>query len=178
MRRLPALVVAIVTAPAALFAQPFPERDVPPELRPWVAWVRDEVPDRVCPVVGGASVCLWPGRLALRLGASGGEFSLSAEADRSLDIRLPGDAQHWPQDVRLDGKPAVVVGREGGPATRLPEGTHRIEGRFVWTRLPDSLSVPARLALVDLSVEGRVVEMPRRDEAGLVWLHSDSEAMG
>jgi len=177
MRRAALGILAVLAGiPAPARAQPLPERDLPPVLRPWSAWIRDEIPDRVCTAVGGSTICLWPGRLDLRLAAEGGTFTLEAYADRALDLRLPGDEQRWPQDVRLDGRPAVVIDRDNAPALRLPAGTHRIEGRYVWTHLPDSLPVPPRLALVDLAVSGRRVPQPRRDEAGLVWLRTEGES--
>jgi hypothetical protein len=176
MRRAALGILAVLACvPGAARAQPLPERDLPPALRSWSAWIRDEIPDRVCTAVQGSAVCLWPGRLDLRLAGQGGTFTLEAYADRALDLRLPGDAQRWPQDVRMDGRPAVVIERDEGPALRLPAGTHRIEGRFVWTHLPDSIPVPPRLALVDLAVSGRPVPLPRRDEAGLVWLRTEGE---
>jgi hypothetical protein len=179
MRRAALGILAVLAGlPAWSSAQPIAERDLPPALRPWSAWIRDEIPDRVCTAVQGAAVCLWPGRLDLRLTGEGGSFSLEPYADRTLDLRLPGDAQRWPQEVRMDGHPAVVVERDEGPALRLPAGTHRIDGRFVWTHLPDSLPVPPRLALVGLIVAGRPVPLPRRDEAGLVWLGTEGESAG
>src|SRR5262245_55606551 len=110
MGRAAPLILAAWAALAAgrLLAQPFPESDLPPALRRWTAWVRDEAKGRVCPAVGGVAVCLWPGRLELRLAAAGGTFTLEAYADRPLDLRLPGDARRWPLDVKLDGRPAAV----------------------------------------------------------------------
>jgi hypothetical protein len=176
-----ALAVGVVVwgmASVAL-AQPFPEQELPPALRPWAAWVKDEAPDRACAVVSGAAVCLWPGRLDLRLSGFGGEFGLDATADRPIDVPLPGDTQRWPQDVRLDGRPAVVVARDGSvPTVRVAAGAHRILGRFAWSHLPDSLPVPGRLALVDLAVDGRSLREPRRDEAGLVWLRAEGQSAG
>src|SRR5258708_27939976 len=178
MRRVALAFFAAVLLPRGSGAQPVTERDLPPALRPWVAWVGDEVPDRVCPVVRGAALCLWPGRLDLQLRALGGTFKLEAYADRLLELRLPGDTQRWPQDVRLDGHPAVVVVSEGGPAVRLTTGAHRLEGRFAWTHLPDSLPVPPRLALVDLAVDGRALPLPRRDEAGPRWARGGGPSAG
>jgi hypothetical protein len=163
---------------AAALAQPFPEQDIPPALRPWAAWVKDEVPDRVCAAVSGTAICLWPGRLNLRLSGAGGEFGLEAYADRSLDLPLPGDTQRWPQDVRLDGRPAAVTARDGFPVLRIAAGKHRVEGRVTWSHLPDALPVAQRLALVDLSVDGRSVPQPRRDEGGLVWLRAEGQSAG
>ena len=151
-------------------AQPFPEKDVPPALRGWVPWALDEARDRVCPAVGDEAVCLWPGRVALGLGASGGTFVLEAWADRPLFLPLPGDGRSWPQEVRLDGVAAPVVPRDGRPAVYLSAGRHRIEGRLLWSSLPDSLPVPRELALLDLALDGRPVTFPRREESGLLLL--------
>src|SRR3981081_3148508 len=110
MRRATLGILAVLAGiPSSSGAQPLPERDLPPALRPWAAWVRDEIPDRVCTAVQGAAVCVWPGRLDLRRTSEGGTCTLEAYADRGLDLRLPGDAQRWPQDVRMDGRPAVVT---------------------------------------------------------------------
>jgi hypothetical protein len=173
-----AALAVLLRLPAVAAAQPFPAAELPPELRPWVAWVRDEAPDSVCPTLRGAAVCLWPGRLDLRLDGSGGTFAFEARADRALDVRLPGDAQRWPESVRVDGRPAAVLEGNGGPAVRVAAGAHRFEGRFSWSRLPDSLAVPPRLALVDVTIAGQRVPFPRRDEGGLVWLHADDTAAG
>ena len=157
----------------SLAAQPFPRQDLPPELRPWVAWVLDDAKDHVCPSVEGNAVCLWPGRLRLDLTRGGGTFRQELVADRGVEALLPGDEKHWPQGVALDGKPAPVFEQEGVPAVRIPAGSHVVEGRFHWRQLPDSLRVPARTAIVDLVVEGADVSLPSRDAEGLLWLRKE-----
>ena len=121
-------------------------------------------------MVGDTAVCLWPGRLQLSVSTQGGAFSLAAHADRALDLFLPGGDKRWPQSVLLDGRPAVVLEREGMPVVRLAPGPHKVEGRFLWDRTPDSLPVPQMIAIVDLSVDGRPVPVPRREEGGLLLL--------
>ena len=103
------LVVAVGLIGGPAIAQPISRDDLPPSLRPWVPWVLEQLPTLGCATVQGQAVCLWPGQLQLDLGASGGSFQLDLQADRALDVRLPGNADTWPQDARLDGSPAPVA---------------------------------------------------------------------
>ena len=172
------LAAAVAIGLSTASAQPLSREELPPSLRAWVPWVLDQVPTLGCATVQGQAVCLWPGQLTLDLGPTGGTFALDLHADRAVDVRLPGSAEHWPQDVRLDGSPAPVVDRDGVPRLRASAGRHRLAGRFAWTRLPESLSVPAEIGLVDLRLDGQAVPRPRRDEAGLLWLRAGAEAVG
>jgi len=172
------LAAALAAALSPASAQPLSREDLPPALRPWVPWVLDQVPTLGCATVQGQAVCLWPGQLKLDLGPSGGTFGLDLQADRAVDLRLPGSAEHWPQDVRLDGSPAPVFGHDGVPRLRASPGRHRVAGRFTWSRLPESLSVPAEIGLVDLRLDGQTMPRPRRDEAGLLWLRAGTEEQG
>jgi hypothetical protein len=172
------LTVAAAVASSTAGAQPLSREELPPSLRPWVPWVLDQVPTLGCATVQGQAVCLWPGQLRLDLGPGGGTFGLDLSADRAVDLRLPGSAEHWPQELRLDGSPAPVFDRQGAPRLRVGPGRHRVAGRFAWSRLPESLSVPAEIGLVDLRLEGQPISRPRRDEAGLLWLRTGTEARG
>ena len=169
----------LVAFAAPLSAQPLPVEDVPAPLRPWTGWALDGARDRLCPVVDGSAVCLWPGRLSLQAGAGGASFAFTLDADREIDVPLPGGDRRWPQGVTLDGKPAVVLASpDGRPLLRVARGAHRVEGRFAWERLPDSLAVPAEIGLLDLAVDGRAVAFPRRDEGGLLSLRQAGALAG
>jgi len=172
------LVAALAAGIPSASAQPISREDLPPSLRPWVPWVLDQVPTLGCATVQGQAVCLWPGQLELDLGPSGGSFGLDLVADRAVDVRLPGSAEHWPQDLRLDGSPAPVFDKDGAARLRVGSGRHRVAGRFAWSRLPESLAVPAEIGLVDLRLDGQVVPRPRRDEAGLLWLRAATKTEG
>jgi hypothetical protein len=177
-RALPLLAAALAAAglwPGAALAQPFPRQDLPPELRPWVPWVLDQVSDFGCAHVRGQAVCAWPGRLRLALAGTGGAFALDVQADRDTELRLPGSAEAWPQDVTVDGHATAVFDRGATPRLRLTQGRHRLSGRFVWSRLPESLGVPPEIGLVDLTLDGRPVARPRRDAGGLLWLRARAE---
>ena len=167
-----AVLCAGLALAAVANAEPFDAKALPPELAPWAPWVLDDVPDNACPAVDGAAVCVWPGVLELDLSAEGGDFGGRVHADRPTLYPLPGDAQHWPQDVRLNGKPAAVLDIDGLPHVALPVGDSSVEGTLVWQEMPEGVRIPRETAIVTVLVDGVEVPSPRRDEDGLLWLQS------
>jgi hypothetical protein len=172
------LAAALLAGQETASAQPISRDDLPPSLRPWVPWVLDQLPTLGCATVHGTPVCLWPGQLRLELGATGGSLQLDLVADRAADVRLPGGSDAWPQDVRVDGASAPVFDKDASPRVRVAAGHHRLSGRFAWSRLPESLSVPAEIGLVDLRLDGQPIARPRREAGGLLWLRAGVESRG
>ncbi|MCP4868657.1 MAG: hypothetical protein GY898_08055 [Proteobacteria bacterium] len=161
-------VLFLIALPALASAQTDP--DVPPALEEWVDWALFGHDNLDCPIVAGARTCAWPGELALRLDEAGGTFALSVQADRELNLALPGDEVRWPRDVTLDGQTALLVHKGATPHVQVPPGSHVVRGRFVWSRLPESLPVPGQIALLDVRVAGQSVAFPRRQADGTLWL--------
>jgi hypothetical protein len=160
------LLLTATTADADVLTDPY----VPPALDDWVEWALHGEDDLACPVVAGTRLCAWPGRLVLRLDERGGTFQLQVRADQDLDLPLPGDDVRWPRDVTIDGSAAVLVRKGALPYVRVPAGTRVIRGSFTWSRLPESLPVPAQVALLDVRVSGEAVPFPRRQADGTLWL--------
>lgn len=159
-------------------AAPLLTSQVPEDLQPWVDWVVWDHPERTCPPRHdnpGQRLCLWPTRLALNLDSQGGEFTLDLHLDADTWTVLPGDGEHWPQDVHLDGKPALTASRENRPGLWLAPGRHRLDGRFAWTRLPENLSLPEHAALISLVVNQRPVTIPILDAEHRLWIHHENE---
>ncbi|HKE43539.1 MAG TPA: hypothetical protein VKB41_03270 [Steroidobacteraceae bacterium] len=167
---------------AAILLLAFPGRilaaevAVPPDLQPWQGWVLQGEEYRRCPFITGnqaaseqAFQCIWPERLALELDARGGRFTQRWELFAESWITLPGDLEHWPRDVQLDGARAVVVARNGVPQIRLAAGAHTVSGSFRWTRRPESLAVPPQAGIIALSIDGQAIAQPERAGSGL-WL--------
>jgi len=152
-----------------LATAPLLAQQVPPPLRDWQDWVLHEVPTHACPRVvhapgqADAWQCAWPGRLALTADADGGQFALDVHADAADWIALPGDPRSWPEQVRLDGQPAVVLQRDEQPAVRVAPGDHHLQGQLPWHVRPASLAVPEAIGLVDLTLDGKPVTRIERD---------------
>ncbi len=175
--RLPALALLIIitvpVAPGAASAEPLTRDKTPEPLRPWIDWVLYGHEQERCPFFQGDAEhrqCAWPSRLGLDLSDRGGRFTQQWLLDREEWVPLPGDARAWPQDVRVDGRPAIVAAQPGGPAVRLAAGRHGVSGTFAWDALPPLIQVPTGTGLVGLTLRGRAVPFPARDEQGRLWL--------
>ncbi len=145
---------------------------VPPPLRPWVAWVLDTDEGRIanCPTAVGADpICAWPSRLDLRADARGARFSQEWQSFRPGLVTVPGDKDHWPHRVRLDGRLVPLIDRNDDPQILMPAGRHVLTGDLVWDSLPESLQVPKETGLVSLVVQGKTIAFPVRDDDGHVF---------
>ncbi|HEV8332931.1 MAG TPA: hypothetical protein VGQ22_16015 [Steroidobacteraceae bacterium] len=137
---------------------------IPPDLKPWEPWVMYGEEFRRCPLRNGIAaedassfICAWPGRLRVAVSSGGGEFRQSWRIYADSWVALPGDNEHWPENIRVDGNPAPAVEHGGAPQVRLSAGEHTISGNFTWVRRPESLQIAATTALVDLSIDGRAI---------------------
>lgn len=159
-------------------ANPLPTDQVPEPLKPWVGWVLDGHKDLACPYLYNAEQrqCAWPGRLELQLTSTGGTFTQHWEVYGETQIRLPGDAQHWPQNVkRTDNTPLAVTSKDSYPVVTLAAGSHDISGQFVWDKLPEALFVAPATGLVQLTVNGTAIATPEFNAAGSLWLSSSPQ---
>ncbi|MFO0577237.1 MAG: hypothetical protein U1A78_24800 [Polyangia bacterium] len=166
---------------------------LPEPLKPWVPWVLHGREGALCPPLLGkqadseegddsaSAPCAWPGRLALLLRDKGGTFTQSFRTYKRGLVDLPGDGKIWPQEVRVDGLPAVVIGtgddEDAAPRVLLTAGEHTVTGTFLWDELPESLPVPEETGLLSLAVRGQNVLQPQRDAEGRVFLQKQGTAV-
>ena len=175
-----ALVPSLLLVLSAAQAQPLAPGDVPPTLRPWIPWAMHGSEQRACPRPQGSEEpgpCVYVGRLQLEASPRGGRFRQEVELFARDAVPVPGDAQHWPLDVRDGATSVAVVEREGAPVVFLGPGTHVLTGSFGWDTVPAALGVPDQAALVELVLAGTRISRPERDEEGRLFLRRpDREA--
>ena len=169
-----ALLLALLAAPAMTSAATVPEA-----LAPWSDWVLRDAPDHGCYRLAAdpeGRHCLWPGTLDIDLTATGASFRQRWESQAPEQwLALPGDAEHWPRDVLLDGTAAAVVARAGGPGLWIGPGAHEVSGHLRWDSPPVALAIPATTALVALRRDG--APMPAvLDAEHRLWLQPRQEA--
>jgi hypothetical protein len=154
-------------------ARPLSPDEVPEPLQPWVNWVLYGTETRLCPFLyhdANERRCAWPDVLVLTLEDQAGRFAQAWQVYAPGWIALPGDATHWPQDVMVNDTAARVIMRHGHPTLYLSAGAHRLSGRFIWQRLPETLAIPPATGLVALTVNGRAIPFPDIEKNGQVWL--------
>ena len=175
-RRIAAIFVSLAffAAPAAHARPPAPAIAHP--LRPWVPWVLHEHRDLLCAGLGDAHVCEWPGHLQVRIEDQRGEFTLDVWLDAPGNVALPGDRAAWPLNVLADEKPALVEAIDDRPSVVLAAGHHSIVGHLEFGQVPELLAVPDAIGVVDLTLRGQKVELPRRDGEGRLFLRQDQAA--
>ena len=161
--------LSLALATSAL-GQPGADVYVPDELRQWRDWVLHDHSEAACPIDatdGERTRCAWIRELTLEIADGGAKFRLRARLFAESDVPLPRTGQHWPKDVRVDGRPAVVLGGSW-PRLRLPAGRHDVAGTLVWSDEPEFVNVPPGIGLVTLSRNGNPVR-PNID-GNRLWL--------
>jgi hypothetical protein len=174
LRFLLCAVLLFLLSSASRNAAALEPNEVPDPLRPWIRWALESEPS--CPVIGDSANCVWPGVLQLDLDESGGRFNLEVTVDRDGSVPLPGSDVLWPQEVNVGGGIVAVVLNKGGvPSLALPAGSHRVQGQFRWTTVPETLPVPEKVALVKLRLRGKPIASAKRDK-DRIWLKADQSA--
>lgn len=134
--------------------------DLPPELAGWAPWVLSRHPALTCPLLGDARTCAWPGVFALSAGPDGATARLAVTVDRAVALPIPGGRGSWPQDLRVDGRPAPVADLGGVPAVPLDPGGHVLTWSTPWDTAPQAIPLPPSVGLVALTLDGVPVAEP------------------
>ncbi|MDF1824247.1 MAG: hypothetical protein P1U68_06375 [Verrucomicrobiales bacterium] len=155
------------------------EDEVPESLQPWVGWVTNGGSDFKSPrdySDPAVRFAIWCSRLELDATESGAEFSMEVAAFQKEWLSLPGSSRLWPQEVTVSGVPVPVLEREGRPAIQIAEGSVTVKGHFEWPLLPQQITLPPEIGLLDLVVKGAPQENPSWDSDGTLWLQRQASS--
>ncbi len=173
MNRIVWLFLSAVLFASITQAKPLTPEQVPEPLKPWIAWVLQDNPESPCPFIYNSyeqKRCSWPTQTQLDLTTGKGVFSMSWTVYQDSWISLPGDKTHWPLNVTVDNKTALVMDKDGVPSVKLTAGLpHQIKGGFLWTAMPDNLKIPDDTGLIDLRINGQNIPTPTIKD-GQLWL--------
>ena len=165
-------------------AKPLTPEKVPEPLKPWISWVVQDNPELACPFLYNSyeqKRCSWPTQLTLDLTPAKGVFSISWKVYKDSWVSLPGDSKHWPLNVTANGKPALVMDKNGIPSIKLEAGRdhlakYQIKGEFLWDTIPDNLKIPDDTGLINLAVNGLGIPAPIIKD-GQLWLKESESGL-
>ncbi|MEQ1530497.1 MAG: hypothetical protein ABL925_14375, partial [Methylococcales bacterium] len=155
-----------------LLAKPLLPEQVPEPLKPWVNWVLQDNPGLSCPFIYNSyeqKRCSWPTELSLALKNTGADFAIAWQVYQESWINLPGDSEHWPQNISVNKQVALVMSKDGVPAIKLQPGYYQIKGEFFWDAIPDNLTIPADTGLISLTINDKDLPTPAIKD-GQLWL--------
>lgn len=166
------IIFLIFFTATSLSAKEPSHKNIPRELEGWVPWVLDGDEEMLCPYLynGNGQRCFWPKVLNLELFPTSGVFSQEWVMDEEGLVPLPGDMLHWPIDVMVDSKPAIVVKKNNLSYVLLQRGKHKIHGKFKWLKLPEILCIPVETGIVNLKISNERILFPKIDKNGRLWL--------
>ncbi|MEM7284580.1 MAG: hypothetical protein AAF438_23535, partial [Pseudomonadota bacterium] len=117
----------------------------------------------------------WPRELKLQADKQGAQFTQRWRLYGKSHITLPGNDQHWPQQVTVNGETATVLNQNNRPVLQLEAGEYRIQGRFDWEARPPFLNLSYNTGLIDLTLDGEAIVFPEFDTQQRLWLRRRGE---
>lgn len=155
------------------------ELQLPTALKPWVDWVKQELPDRDCARRDTQVACVWPTYLNFELKSDGAQFMMTGRLDQDELFPLPYAGDAWPSQVMIRAhddqswQKAPVLKVSQTPQLRLKQGEYLIKGMLTWDHLPDWIQTPSTVGFTH--VQGVGVDPKgwvERDAQGRLWLRS------
>ena len=130
----------------------------PPQLEPWVKWVKDRHPEWQCANFGQSRECLWDGKCSLEFKEKGLKFTLTGELLDRGSVRLVGSQSYPPSNVKVISgskensqnvkSTELIFENNSTYYINLPKGEFVVEGELSWDTIPQEIPVPDSYALI------------------------------
>jgi hypothetical protein len=175
----PIRIVALATLVTSAASGAPPIERIPEPLKSWATWATWNDEHRACPTPysdPNTHFCFWPSRFGLQVQKGGAQFDMVVTVFHETWLPLPGDANAWPLEVRVNGAAVPVLDHAGAPSVRLAAGTMRLEGAYRWDDIPQRIRLPREIGILALKIDGQPVEAPVWDAQGFLWLKRDGSS--
>jgi hypothetical protein len=149
-------------------------KNIPEILTPWISWVLNDEKKSACPFLYNQQQqqCEWQNHLDLKVQQQYGEFTQKITRYNDGWSALIGNEKIWIQNVYLNGKKAIVTNKNGIPSIFLTVGEHKLQGNFNWQSTPKFLQLPLNIALINLTINDKKVDIPKIDKQWRLWLNN------
>jgi hypothetical protein len=152
----------------------------PESLQTWTDWVLHDTPDRECPFIYNQQdrLCYWASELQIKIEDNKATWQQEWRVYGEGWIPLVGSRKQFPQNVTLQTLdtadspllPVIVSEYNNTPSALLKAGHYLLSGEFIWQRQPEYLTIPNATGLIQLEINGKIVEHPTLDNIGRLWL--------
>lgn len=154
-------------------AQTSNEKKLPAELLEWVDWATWD--DMSSTVPSGYNdrnkrMPVWSSSLNLAVNDTKAEFTFQITVYHASWVDLPGDRSAWPVSVLVNDEPVAVMAKNATPSIYLKPGDWSVTGSFRWVEMPQSITLPKSIGILNLTRNGSAVEIPSWDTNGKLWL--------
>jgi len=147
---------------------------VPSLLKPWTKWVTWEEERNRAPFIyndKSKKIKAWNSGLFLDVNQTQGSFLYSVEVFQPSWLVLPGDRNAWPIEVTSNGKQIPVLSNKNNlPQIFLEKGTWSLSGKFRWDKIPQTMTLPKSVGILNLTREKEQIKLPSWNASGKLWL--------
>jgi hypothetical protein len=146
--------------------------ETPKSLEEWKPWILEKYPELTCPFLfnSGDRSCRWYSSLTIEANDKGAKFSQRVEVYKNDWVALPGNAGLWPQNINDNKNIITTRDRNGVPEVYLTSGSHQLTGELLWPEMPRTITIPEQTGLVQLTLNGKVVNNPALEGNNQLWL--------
>lgn len=102
--------------------QKFDNEKVPEELKKWVPWVKKNNLNQNCI----DNYCIFVSNLEINKKNNSYLLNIQGDSLESVLLELPYDYKHWPYNVNINNKNAIVINQNNKPYIEIPKGIYEI----------------------------------------------------
>ena len=149
------------------------QKQLPSVLEDWKDWATWEQQSEKTPFVYNDRtkfIKSWSSELNLSVQETSASFTFQTTVHTPTWITLPGNREAWPINVLANNEPIPVMANGNAPRIYLNEGTWNLSGAFRWDKMPQTLTLPKQVGILNLELAGKPIKAPTWNNSGKLWL--------